>query len=245
MTTAAIRAFLADRLALLEDRIRAACGRAGRPRSAVTLVAVTKSVGPTAATILTELGVLDLGESRPQELWHKAEPLPPAVRWHLIGHLAAQQGRADVAAGLPASIRSTASGCWTRSRAEAGIQGRPLDVAAGSQRQPGGEQDWIHPGRRPRTGAHLVALRACPRPWPDDDGGADERPEEARPDLRRAAAAPRPDAERSRKPAQPRTPVDGHDQRFRGRHRRRGDVDPRRQRASSTACPVGATSDRS
>ncbi|HEX4591949.1 MAG TPA: YggS family pyridoxal phosphate-dependent enzyme, partial [Gemmataceae bacterium] len=67
MTTADLRSLLTDRLARLEDRIRAACDRAGRRRSEVTLVAVTKSVGPTAATILTELGVLDLGESRPQE----------------------------------------------------------------------------------------------------------------------------------------------------------------------------------
>ena len=37
---------------------------------------------------LTELGCHDLGESRPQTLWQKAESLPAAsVRWHLIGHL--------------------------------------------------------------------------------------------------------------------------------------------------------------
>ena len=36
--------------------------------------------------MLAELGVRDLGESRPQELWRKAAALP-AVRWHLIGHL--------------------------------------------------------------------------------------------------------------------------------------------------------------
>jgi pyridoxal phosphate enzyme (YggS family) len=32
------------------------------------------------------LGVLDLGESRPQELWRKAQAIPQA-RWHLVGHL--------------------------------------------------------------------------------------------------------------------------------------------------------------
>src|SRR5262249_51616542 len=31
-------------------------------------------------------GCIDLGESRPQELWTKADKLPDA-RWHLIGHL--------------------------------------------------------------------------------------------------------------------------------------------------------------
>jgi len=51
------------------------------------LVAVTKTVSAEVAAVLPELGVLDLGESRPQELWHKAAILPKTVRWHLIGHL--------------------------------------------------------------------------------------------------------------------------------------------------------------
>jgi pyridoxal phosphate enzyme (YggS family) len=126
-TTAAVRTFLADRLARLEDRIRAACGRAGRPRSAVTLVAVTKSVGPTAATILTELGVHDLGESRPQELWHKAEPLAPAVRWHLIGHL--QRNKVERTLRRVYLIHSVDSvRLLDALEAEAATQGRPLDV---------------------------------------------------------------------------------------------------------------------
>src|SRR5687768_9602056 len=87
LSSSPLREFLAARLGDLEGRVRAACGRSGRPRGAVTLVAVTKTVGPTAATVLTELGVLDLGESRPQELWRKHKSLPPAVRWHLVGHL--------------------------------------------------------------------------------------------------------------------------------------------------------------
>ena len=37
--------------------------------------------------MLAEIGLLDLGENRPQELWHKAAALPTSVRWHLIGHL--------------------------------------------------------------------------------------------------------------------------------------------------------------
>jgi pyridoxal phosphate enzyme (YggS family) len=30
---------------------------------------------------------VDLGENRPQELWHKAALLPNTVHWHLVGHL--------------------------------------------------------------------------------------------------------------------------------------------------------------
>jgi PLP dependent protein len=77
---------LRDRLGAVEERIQNACRRAGRDRSEVTLVAVTKTVPAEVAAELPKLGVLDLGENRPQELWRKAALLPP-VRWHLIGHL--------------------------------------------------------------------------------------------------------------------------------------------------------------
>jgi pyridoxal phosphate enzyme (YggS family) len=53
----------------------------------VRLVAVTKTVSVEVVSLLPELGVLDLGENRPQELWRKAAALPPTCRWHLIGHL--------------------------------------------------------------------------------------------------------------------------------------------------------------
>jgi pyridoxal phosphate enzyme (YggS family) len=78
---------LKDRLAVVEARLSAACARARRPRAAVTLVAVTKTVRADVAALLPALGVTHLGESRPQELWRKAAALPPGVHWHLIGHL--------------------------------------------------------------------------------------------------------------------------------------------------------------
>jgi len=74
-------------LAAVEERIGKACARAGRRRAEVTLVAVTKTVDVEAASLLPELGVFDLGENRPQELWRKADALPREIRWHLIGHL--------------------------------------------------------------------------------------------------------------------------------------------------------------
>jgi pyridoxal phosphate enzyme (YggS family) len=77
---------IAGNLAAVEDRLNAACRRVGRARSEVTLVAVTKTVSPEVAAFLPELGIHDLGESRPQELWRKAAVVP-GVRWHLIGHL--------------------------------------------------------------------------------------------------------------------------------------------------------------
>jgi pyridoxal phosphate enzyme (YggS family) len=87
VNTARLKTVLEQRLAAVGERIAAACRRAGRAPEEVTLVAVTKTVPPEVAALLPELGVLDLGENRPQELWRKAAALPAAVRWHLIGHL--------------------------------------------------------------------------------------------------------------------------------------------------------------
>src|SRR5262249_54876120 len=78
---------LTERLNAVRQRIAAACQRAGRSPAKVTLVAVTKTVSPEAAALLPGLGVLDLGENRPQELWRKAAALSDGIRWHLIGHL--------------------------------------------------------------------------------------------------------------------------------------------------------------
>ncbi|HEV3119001.1 MAG TPA: YggS family pyridoxal phosphate-dependent enzyme [Gemmataceae bacterium] len=82
-----LRALLSDRIQAVEQRIQAACARAGRERGDVRLIAVTKTVTPEIARLLPELGFVDLGESRPQELWRKATVLPAGVRLHLVGHL--------------------------------------------------------------------------------------------------------------------------------------------------------------
>jgi pyridoxal phosphate enzyme (YggS family) len=86
MAESAVRAVLQGHLDAVEGRVRAACRRAGRDRGAVTLVAVTKTVPAEVAALLPGLGVADLGERRPQELWRKAAAVP-AARWHLVGHL--------------------------------------------------------------------------------------------------------------------------------------------------------------
>jgi pyridoxal phosphate enzyme (YggS family) len=79
---------IADNLAAVRQRIESAAKGSGRAADAVRLVAVTKYVGPAAAAALVEAGCHDLGESRPQELWRKAEALSGRpIRWHLIGHL--------------------------------------------------------------------------------------------------------------------------------------------------------------
>lgn len=74
-------------LAAVEQRISAACARAGRPRETVTLVAVTKYAHWEWVSALVELGQRNLGENRPQQLVERSRLLSEPVTWHLIGHL--------------------------------------------------------------------------------------------------------------------------------------------------------------
>jgi pyridoxal phosphate enzyme (YggS family) len=83
---------LATNYRIVLDRIAKACARAGRAPEEVALVAVTKSAELPWINSLVEMGVRDLGESRPQQLIERAarvdEPSAGgAVRWHLIGPL--------------------------------------------------------------------------------------------------------------------------------------------------------------
>ncbi|MGE0538064.1 MAG: YggS family pyridoxal phosphate-dependent enzyme [Pirellulales bacterium] len=72
----------------VRGRIDRAATRAGRSAADVQLVAVTKYASAEVARELLSAGCLDLGESRPQELWRKAAALSDSpVRWHLIGSL--------------------------------------------------------------------------------------------------------------------------------------------------------------
>jgi pyridoxal phosphate enzyme (YggS family) len=114
-------------LQAVEQRIVAACARAGRPRDDVTLIAVTKTVGPETAALLPELGVFDLGESRPQELWSKAAALPTTVRWHLIGHV--QRNKVERSLPLIHLLHSVDSErLLAEIEKEAGRQGRTVPV---------------------------------------------------------------------------------------------------------------------
>ena len=77
----------------VQQRITAACLKAGRDANSVTLIAVTKtrSVEQIRACVL-EHGHVTLGENRVQEALPKMEALPEA-QWHLIGHLQSNKVR--------------------------------------------------------------------------------------------------------------------------------------------------------
>jgi len=81
---------IAENLHRIQERIARAAERGARSADEIRLVGVTKYVGPREATELAAAGCHDLGESRPQELWKKADALQNVaqpVNWHLIGHL--------------------------------------------------------------------------------------------------------------------------------------------------------------
>lgn len=89
---AAQREILAANLRRVRERIAAACARVKRDPREVTLIAVTKSVGPEVMQALIELGVTDIGENKLQAAQEKFPQVPglrdrAKVKRHFIGHL--------------------------------------------------------------------------------------------------------------------------------------------------------------
>ena len=76
-----------ENLKQVEERVKAACERAGRQRNEVTLIAVSKTKPVSMIEELLPGGTRDFGENKVQELCDKYEQLPKDIRWHLIGHL--------------------------------------------------------------------------------------------------------------------------------------------------------------
>jgi pyridoxal phosphate enzyme (YggS family) len=86
---------LADRLRDVEGRIAAACQAAGRARSEVTLLAVTKVFPVQVLLDAYAAGLREFGENYVQEFEGKAPQLGPlpGARFHLIGHLQSNKSR--------------------------------------------------------------------------------------------------------------------------------------------------------
>ena len=71
----------------VEERICAACRRAGRDRSEVSLICVTKTKPVEMLQEAYDVGQRDFGENKVQEICRKKPELPADIRWHMIGHL--------------------------------------------------------------------------------------------------------------------------------------------------------------
>lgn len=71
----------------VQNRIAAACRRAGRDAAEVKLLAVSKTKPVDNIRTLMSAGQHAFGENYVQELRQKYEELGSSVEWHLIGHL--------------------------------------------------------------------------------------------------------------------------------------------------------------
>jgi pyridoxal phosphate enzyme (YggS family) len=90
---------LAENLARVEERVRAACSSAGRPREEVTVIVVTKTFPAADVVRLVRLGVRDVAENRDQEAAAKVAEVAtglgdrPEPRWHFVGQLQRNKAR--------------------------------------------------------------------------------------------------------------------------------------------------------
>ena len=74
-------------LEIIEENICKACKKAGRERSEVTLIAVSKTKPLEDLQAVYDLNIRDFGENKVQELTGKIEAMPDDIKWHMIGHL--------------------------------------------------------------------------------------------------------------------------------------------------------------
>ena len=88
-------------IAQVQERIAAACARAGRDPSEVTLVGVSKFQPDPMVRAAVDAGLLDLAENYAQAMRDRVEAMPDLpVRWHQIGPL--QRNKAGIVARIAA-----------------------------------------------------------------------------------------------------------------------------------------------
>ena len=76
-----------ENLIEVENRIQAACERAGRSRDEVTLIAVSKTKPVSDIREAMSYGITVFGENKVQEIRDKTEEIKEPLDWHMIGHL--------------------------------------------------------------------------------------------------------------------------------------------------------------
>ena len=130
---------LAANLKTVQQRIEAACARAGRDPVSVTLVAVTKTRPPEVVCAAAELGLSLFGENKVQEAKAKIPLCPGRLRWHMIGHL--QTNKCRDAVGLFEMVQSVDSLRLAEELQPARRAGGENNAGvAGGQRRRGGQQ---------------------------------------------------------------------------------------------------------
>jgi PLP dependent protein len=87
------RVTFAENLESIRGRVAAACARAGREPSAITLLAVSKTHPPETIREAVEAGQFLFGENKIQEAKAKIPLCPGKARWQFIGHLQSNKVR--------------------------------------------------------------------------------------------------------------------------------------------------------
>ncbi len=156
----------------VQSRIAGAAASAGREKSAITLVAVTKVFPASAILEAYELGVRDFGENYLQEFEGKYAQVRDlaGARFHLIGHL--QSNKARRAAELFHAIQTVDSEKLARRLDEVG---KALDVMLEVKLSPEEAKHGVDPARLPAlievvgrcANLRLNGLMTMP-PWSED-----------------------------------------------------------------------------
>ena len=155
--------------AAVEDRIAAACERAGRTREAVTLIAVTKTFPASDVDHALAAGITNVGENKVQEARDKKPSVTGVARWHLIGHL--QSNKVKEAVRLFDVIQTVDSldlaSRLARIAAEAGkLQDVMLQVNVGGEGQKSGatlrDAEALAKGIRDLPSLNLRGLMTIP-----------------------------------------------------------------------------------
>ena len=162
-----------ENLARVQERIRAACSRAGRHRDTVQLVAVSKGQPIEAVLLAFAAGQTAFGENYAQELHEKADALPEA-EWHFIGAL--QTNKVKIVVGHAALVHtcdrvSLARELSKRAEAKNLVQRVLLEVNVGREPQKGGalpeQVDALHAAVREMERLRCEGLMCIPPPDQD------------------------------------------------------------------------------
>ena len=80
-----------ENLEVVENNIKKACEKAGRERSEVTLIAVSKTKPVSDIREAMACGITVFGENKVQEIRDKTAEIKEPLSWHMIGHLQANK----------------------------------------------------------------------------------------------------------------------------------------------------------
>ena len=153
--------------------VAAACERAGRSPSEVTIVAVSKLHPAEAVLAAAAAGATDFGENYAQELDAKRAAVTADVRWHYIGRL--QSNKAKLVAGRVALVHAvdSVSLATELGKRAAAVQPILLAVNLGGETTKGGITAEAAPALARQLAAvanvRLDGLMTMPPPSDDPD----------------------------------------------------------------------------